>query len=261
MKKNLYLILTHLTVIFSVLFLIYDTTHAEQLTIGYIELPPYYYTNTQQKPDGFLLHLTQRIMNKAGCECSYISMPSKRILHTVKKGGSFASIGWFKTAQREKFAKFSLPIYENKPIVLLVRHENSKLFAKYSTLEELLAQKKFKTGFVAGHSMGGYIDYLLEKYPESFHALSGTTQQLVKMLHDGRIDFCLLAPVEIPKIIKRSDYKEDDFYFMSMADIIKGNTRHLIFSKDVSDATIIKINAAILEIKYETELSRYAEHQ
>ncbi|WP_421901462.1 substrate-binding periplasmic protein [Maridesulfovibrio sp.] len=260
MTKNLYLILTHLTVIFSVIFLIHDTAYAEQLKIGYIELPPYYYTNTAQKPEGFLLHLTQRIMNKAGCKCSYISMPSKRILHTIKKGGPFASIGWFKTAQREKYAKFSLPIYENKPIVVLVKKENRELFAKYNKLEEILAQKKFKTGYIAGHSMGGYIDYLLEKYPESFHALSGTTQQLVKMLHDGRIDFCLLAPVEIVRIVKQSDYKENDFYFMSMEDIIKGNTRHLIFSRDVSDETIIKINAAILEIKYETELSRYAEH-
>lgn len=261
MQKYFYLTLTYIAVFFSILILLPKTAQAEQLTIGYIELPPYYYTNSQQKPEGILLSLTQRVMSKAGCKCSYVSMPSKRILHTIKKGGSFASIGWFKTPQREKYAKYSLPIYENKPIVVLLKHDNRDKFNKFKTLEELLEQKKFKTGFIAGHSMGGYIDYLHEKYPESFHAFPGNTQQLVKMLHDGRVDFCLLAPVEVSRILKKSSYKEDDFYFMSMADIIKGNARHLIFSRDISDETIIKINNAIREIKYETELSRYAEQR
>ncbi|WP_320176047.1 transporter substrate-binding domain-containing protein [Maridesulfovibrio sp.] len=259
MKNTLYLIFTYSTIIFSILALSNKTIYADQITIGYIELPPYYYTNDQQKPDGILLYLTKKIMRRAGCNCEYISMPSKRILHTLKKGGPFASIGWFKTPEREEYAKFSLPIYENKPILVLLRKEDREQFSKYNTLEELLKQSKYKTGLIAGHSMGGYIDYLLTKHPQAFHALSGTTQQLVRMLYDKRIDFCLLAPVEIAKIIKQSPYKENDFYFMSMADIIKGNTRHLIFSKDVSNDTISKINAAITEIKYETELSRYAD--
>ncbi|WP_321404415.1 transporter substrate-binding domain-containing protein [Maridesulfovibrio sp.] len=257
MKRILYFIIIYTIVSLSIFC---EQTQAEQITIGYIELPPYYYTNSENKPDGSLLHLTKRIMNKAGYECRYISMPSKRILHTIQKGKNFASIGWFKTPQREKYAKFSLPIYENKPIVVLLRHEDHDQFIKYNTLKELLEQTKFKTGIVAGHSMGGYIDYLLEMHPQSVYTLSGTTQQLVRMLHTGHIDFCLLAPVEIAKIIKQSHYKDDKFSFMSMADIIKGNTRHLIFSKDVSNDTISRINSAITEIKYETELSRYAGH-
>ncbi|WP_319761001.1 transporter substrate-binding domain-containing protein [Maridesulfovibrio sp.] len=259
MLKRLFTATSCIVITLSTLFILRSVAFADHLTVGYIELPPYYYTNSQQKPEGFLLNLTQRIMNKAGCDCSYVSMPSKRILHTLKKKRAFASIGWFKTPQREKYAKFSLSIYENKPIVVLLRQEDHEAFAKYSTLEKLLKENKFKTGLIAGHSMGGYIDYLLKKYSRAVHLLSGTTEQLVKMLHDGHIDFCLLAPVEIAKIIKKSSYKEDDFYFMSMKDIIKGNTRHLIFSKDVSNDTISKINAAITEIKYETKLSRYAE--
>ncbi|MFW5498195.1 MULTISPECIES: substrate-binding periplasmic protein [unclassified Maridesulfovibrio] len=259
MKKNLYLIFTYTTLVFTILSLSNKIIYAEQITVGYIELPPYYYTNDQQKPEGILLHLTKKIMERAGCKCKYMSMPSKRILHTIKKGGLFASIGWFKTPDREEYANFSLPIYENKPILVLLRRENREQFSKYKTLEELLKKSRYKTGLIAGHSMGGYIDYLLQKHPKSFHALSGTTEQLVRMLHDKRIDFCLLAPVEIAKIIRQSPYKEDDFYLMSMSDIIKGNTRHLIFSKDVSNDTISKINAAITEIKYETELSRYAD--
>lgn len=138
MKKNLYLIFTYTTLVFTILSLSNKIIYAEQITVGYIELPPYYYTNDQQKPEGILLHLTKKIMERAGCKCKYMSMPSKRILHTIKKGGLFASIGWFKTPDREEYANFSLPIYENKPILVLLRRENREQFSKYKTLEELL---------------------------------------------------------------------------------------------------------------------------
>ncbi|NDV23742.1 ABC transporter substrate-binding protein [Desulfovibrio sp. JC022] len=253
MKKFFYLITKYITSVLSILLLLHGISYADPLTIGYIELPPYYFTNAQHQPDGFLLHLTKKIMNKAGCECTYKSMPSKRILHTIRKGGSFASIGWFKTQDREEYAKFSQPIYKNKPIGIFLRKKDYKKFSRHKTLKELLEQNKFKTGYIAGHSMGKYIDTLLDKHSHSVHALSGTTQQLVRMLHDGSIDFCLLAPIETSKIIQQSSYREDEFYFMSMADITKGNTRHLIFSRNVSDETIEKINTAIDEIMNETD--------
>ncbi|NDV28219.1 ABC transporter substrate-binding protein [Desulfovibrio sp. JC010] len=251
MKKYFHKSIASTIIALSFLCLFYVPSYAEQITVGYIELPPYYFTTADNKPEGFLLHLTKQIMEKAGHKCTYKSMPSKRILHTIKKGGNFASIGWFKTRERKEYAKFSLPIYENEPFGLLLRTEDHKKFYKFRTLKDVLAQDQFKTGYVAGHSMGEYVDRLLRQHPQSVHSLSGTTQQLIKMLHNGKIDFCLLAPEEISTIIKQSGYKEDYFYFMSLADIINGNKRHLIFSRDVSDATIQEINAAIVEIKNE----------
>jgi polar amino acid transport system substrate-binding protein len=119
-------------------------------------------------------------------------MPSKRILHTIQKDSRFASIGWFKTKKRLNYAEFSLPIYESKPIVALIKHDNLEKFNNYRTLKALLNQRKLKTFYIAGQSMGEYADNLLSKHPHSAHAFSGTTVQLVRMLHHNHIDYLRL---------------------------------------------------------------------
>ncbi|WP_320007748.1 transporter substrate-binding domain-containing protein [Maridesulfovibrio sp.] len=249
MLKRFFTAISYISLTLSVLFILRDVALAAHLTIGYIELPPYYFTDAQHKPAGFLIDLTQKIMDRAGHECCYKSMPSNRILHTIQKESSFVSIGWFKTNERLEYAKFSQPIYENKPIVVLIRRDNYDRFQNLDTLQEILEQHKFKTGLIAGHSMGEYVDNLLGKYPQAAHKLSGTTIQLVRMLHSNHIDFCLLAPKEIATIIEQSNLDKNDFYSMPMADISTGNKRYLMFSQDIPDKTIKKINKAIAKIK------------
>jgi len=251
MLKRLLAAISCIAITLSTLFILRSVASAEHLTIGYIELPPYYFTNAQQKPTGFLLELTRKIMVQAGHQCCYKSMPSKRILHTIQKDSTFVSIGWFKTKERLKYAKFSQPIYENAPIVALIRLDNYNKFKHFKTLQGILAQEKFKTGFIAGHSMGEYIDNLISRYPHSAHALSVTTEQLVKMLHSAHIDFCLLAPEEIASIIEKSNLNKNEFYSLPMADITTGNKRHLMFSKNISDEVIQLINKAIADLKNE----------
>ncbi|WP_432735760.1 substrate-binding periplasmic protein [Maridesulfovibrio sp. FT414] len=228
-------------------FLLAPLSHAETLEIGYIEYPPYYYTQNG-RPEGFLLHLTEAIMRNSGIEARYTSMPSKRVLHKIKTGGNVASIGWFKTEERERFASFSIPIYENRPIGIIFRKEDEPKFANFHSLKDLMEKTDLKIATISGHSEGIYVDKILNTYPNHVYYVSGKQEQLVKMLKNGRQDFCLLAPEEISMIIERCGYSEDDFMFRTLTDIPAGNKRYLIFSKTVAPETVAKINTAIADL-------------
>lgn len=225
-------------------------SYAKTLRVEYIEYPPYYFT-CEGRPSGLLLDLTEKVMKKAGVNCKYISMPSKRILYRIRNGHQIASIGWFKTAARENFAKFSIPIYQNKPIGILFRKKDERKFKDYNTLRDILQKTSLKVGLISGHSEGKYIDSLISGSPANTSYISGKQEQLVKMLKAGRFDFCLLAPEEVRMIIEKCGCIPDRYIFRSLDDIPVGNKRYLMFSKNVSDETIGRINKAINEVREE----------
>ncbi len=236
-----------LCVFFTLLLACASFSFATPLRIEYIEYPPYYFTKHKQ-PSGFLLSMTEKIMKNAGVEARYISIPSKRVIQSIKKGGLVASIGWFKTSRRKQFAKFSIPIYKNKPTGILIRKKDESRFSQYNTLIEIMHNTNFKVGLISGHSEGEYIDSILASHPANILYISGRQTQLVKMLKAGRFDFCLLAPEEVNSIIRNCDNDPQNYIFKLLKDIPAGNKRYLMFSKDVPDEIIEKINSAIREL-------------
>ncbi len=225
-----------------------SSSYAEKLNAGYLEFPPYCYTAENGTANGTLILLAARIFNKAGVEFRYQRLPARRILLNIKHFDNFASVGWFKNPEREEFATFSLPIYKNKPIGLLVRFKDRYKFSRYSTMESLLANTNFKIGHIHGHSAGVYLEPLLQKYPGNVAKISGTKLQMVKMLIAERVDAIILAPEELPVLVQKSGFSKKEFAHVSFKDIPEGNKRYLIFSKSVAPETISRINKAILEI-------------
>lgn len=226
--------------------------HAKKLNIGYIEYPPYYFTNSQNVPDGKLIKFTTEIMTKAGIDFAYRKLPSQRVLKSIKRRQYIASIGWFKTKQRETYANFSLPIYTNHPVGALINKKTADRFTSFKTLKKIMQSDKFTLGLIAGHSEGGYIDSLTKAYPHKIQFITGRQTQLVKMLHASRLDLVLLPQEEVSTIVKDAGLYMQDFSFLELSDVPAGNKRYLMFSKAVEPEIIEKINAAITELKAET---------
>lgn len=221
---------------------------SKDLIIYYIEYPPYYYTENDT-PKGIIIDITDKILKKSKITYTFNQLPSKRVLAEVKSSQNAASIGWFRTREREKDYIFSNPIYTNKPLHLLIRTDSAEEFLSFKTLESILTSNKFRIGEISGHSEGAFCDSLFRKYPSSVHFIAGDQSQLLKMLRARRIDAILIAPEEESSLEKEADIPHDELAIIQLEDIPCGNNRHMIFNKNADPNIIERINTAIDSIK------------
>ncbi|MBI9080453.1 MAG: transporter substrate-binding domain-containing protein [Pseudodesulfovibrio sp.] len=198
------------------------------------------------KPTGLLISKVDKIMEKAGIKVDYTCYPSKRVLYDIQQGVDVASIGWFKTKERESYAKFSLPIYTNKAVGVFALNEVGKKLSVFSSLKSIMESRQFKLGVIAGNSEGSYVDELIKLYPDQISEVYGRQIQLLKMLEDHRVDFILLPPEEVDVLTKEARVTRK-FVLLEMGDIPEGNKRYIMYSKSVPQALIDRVNNAILE--------------
>ncbi len=225
--------------------------HGETITVSYLDRPPYYFTKNGRAA-GFLVDTTRMIFEDAGIKATYICLPPKRIIAEIKRNNRpHCSIGWFKTRERESYADFSLPIYRDRPTVVLTLKQNRPLFSRHSNIGGLFADGKLVMGKVSAFSHGAYIDGLTAKTKNSSHRIyevKGTRSQLVKMISTRRISYILVAPEEIHPLLTSAGLNPNHFAAIAYEDVPSGNMRHLIFSKGIPVRTITKINQSIMKL-------------
>ena len=222
------------------------TGDAENLDIFYFEYPPYYHQLENQEASGIIVDIARRVFAAAGVEPTFSFVPAKRILHELQSGRPAASLGWFKTPEREQFALFSLPIYVNRPVGVFFLREDESRFSPYSTLEGLLKSGQFVLGRVQGFSEGPQLDAMLEKYRDKTVQVATDSVRLLKMLECRRFDFMLIAPEEADTLLEAAQAPREKFAMRAMTDIPQGNIRYIMYSKAVSQDLIRRIDQAIL---------------
>jgi polar amino acid transport system substrate-binding protein len=218
------------------------------LHVAYLERPPYYWTDGEE-PKGFLLQLTRRILERAGVPATFAPLPPNRILDELRQNtASWCSIGWFKTTERETFATFSLPIYRDKPLVVLTLKANRQRFAGYRTVSRLFDDLDLVMAQVASFSYGEALDGLRNKALGPTMMVSTSQSVLPRLIAQGRASYMLVAPEEIPTLLASAGVDAELFTTLPMDDIPDGNLRYLMFSKGVPEAVLTRINAAIAEL-------------
>ena len=216
-----------------------------ELKVAYLERPPYYWSENGQ-PRGFLLDLTRHILEQASVPASFAPLPPSRILEEIRNDHSpWCSIGWFRTPERETFAKFSLPIYRDKRIVLLTTRDKAGLFGGHRTLREVFLDRSLIMAQMASFSYGAFVDALQQETLARTMTVSTTTNVLPRLIAQNRAHYMLLAPEEVPTLLASANVDPGLFVTLGMDDIPPGNLRFLMFSRCVPDETIARIDAAI----------------
>ena len=183
---------------------------------------------------------------EAGVEPAFSFVPAKRILHELQGDRPAASLGWFKTPEREQYALFSLPIYVNRPVVAFFLRENESRFSPYATLEGVLQSGQFVLGRVQGFSEGAELDAMLERYRDKTVQVASDSVRLLKMLESRRFDFMLIAPEEADTLLEAAQAPMEKFTMRAMSDIPQGNLRYIMYSRAVPQDLIRRIDEAIL---------------
>lgn len=222
--------------------------NATDMHVVYLERPPYYWTENDQ-PRGFLLGLTRQILERAGIPASFNQHPPNRIMEEIRSDREpTCSIGWFKTAEREAFARFSLPIYRDRPLVLLTTADKAHLFSRHKTLRSVFADNSLVMAQVASFSYGEAVDRMQKEILVRNLTVSSSQKVLPKLILQGRASYMLVAPEEVPTLLRLAEVDADRFAVLTMEDIPAGNLRYLICSKSVPESALERINAAIADL-------------
>lgn len=221
----------------------------EEMDVLCIEKPPYYFSDSRGRPRGFLVERAGQIFSRAGITPLFRSASTSQVLEAMRAPEPSCSLGWFKTPERERFARFTLPIHTDHPLELLARASDAPRFQGLSTLAAVVASGRFTPGRIAGHSEGEAVDAILTPLESRTVFVQGEETQLYRMLQEGRFDFILTAPEETGYTLALLDMSPDDFLVLPLHDVPRGNNRHIMCSWSVPPETIRRLDTAIRDFR------------
>ena len=100
----------------------------DRIRIYYNERPPYLVTVSEGVVSGLTADPVRNAFQQAGIPSYWRRLPSKRQMIILQQNkGKDCLVGWFKNPEREKFARFTKPIYQNRPTIALALFSNTKI--------------------------------------------------------------------------------------------------------------------------------------
>lgn len=217
---------------------------AQTVVVHYNSRPPYLFVQ-----DGVLSGLTGSpvvgAFKAAGVSFVTAETPAARQLKILKDNEGFdCGIGWFKNPEREAFAKFTKPIYQDEPQIVMMAAENNKI-KPTDTIEAVLSNPDLMLLVKNAYSYGKGLDALIEKFHPKRQTVSIENIQMFKMVQAQRADYMFAAPEEAAVTIPIAGFQPHQFKLIKLGNMPKGEYRYLMCSQNVPEETIAKLNAAI----------------
>lgn len=224
---------------------------AQSLLVTYIEKAPYYYTDKSGIPQGFMIERVRKLMADSKIDFQLESRPPNRVLLEVRSEiRPSCSIGWFKTAEREAYARFTLPLYHDHPLVAVVQSERLGEFSKSSGVAEMLRLPGVRVGAVAGYSYGDGVDQMLNTLGGRIDRAPSPSSNLAKLIA-GRFDFALFNTEELDYLLAQSPDLMKEVARIKLADVPSGKARHLMCSQRVDRAVIERLDQSIIHLRFD----------
>lgn len=214
------------------------------ITLHYNERPPYLIT-TENGVGGLTGEPATLVFKMSHIPYRWQQTPSKRQIYLLEQNrGRDCTVGWFKNIEREKFAKYTLPIYQDMPQIALARADNDNMPLE-TTVDDIFSDPRLNLLVKDGYSYGDYIDGKIEEYNPIRTVTTVENSEMLRMVYAKRADYFFIAPEEANGLITASDFDLQDFKFVHFRDIPSGELRYILCSKQVEDSIIDRLNAAI----------------
>lgn len=219
--------------------------HAEEpLDLYYNERPPYLVSALDGSVSGLTATPAAESFREAGIAFQWMRLPSNRQLALLKDNHRPAcAVGWFRNAEREHFAKFSKPIYQDKPTVGMA--SDSFAATDKLSLSDLLNRRDIKVLVKDGYSYGPYIDNLLAAHRANQVVTSADNIDMARMISGRRADFMFVAEEEASSLLQQAGLNPLYFKVLRFADMPMGEYRYIMCDKLVPDEVIQRLNTAI----------------
>ena len=209
--------------------------------------PPYSYVDNGVAK-GFLLERTKRILGRAGIDVQFRELPPKRIFLEIEKNEqAMCSFGWYKIAEREKYAKFSVPMHQDRPHVVLAGARSVDAVRKRSTLRDLMKDRALTLAAADGVSYGTELDALIAAFPGKADRTLQSPLQVAKKLAAQRADFMFIDQDDFDYLTaSNADFRGDGLVRIEYPDMPVGLKRYILCSQQVAEDTMRRLNAAIV---------------
>lgn len=234
---------------------------SEPLKIGYYERNPFQHRTEDNMVEGLDIDLISSIMDEAGLQYRFVSVPWKRILHMLSLGTLDIAMSAAILPERQKYAHFSNEVFRLGQNALFVRTDD---FDKFSTINQLSDLKNidFKLGVVRGIAYSYEYEALLkEEWFQSRLVTVDTKTRPIELLLRNRVDGYLDSDFggryRIIQDNKQNQVKR--LIHLMKAEDSKG---YLMFSKKTVNLDLVsKIDAVMAKLKangqYEKIFSKY----
>jgi polar amino acid transport system substrate-binding protein len=213
------------------------------ITLTYEERAPYQ-TRAGGAVQGLTASPAAMAFKAAAVPFVWEASSMSRQLHILRENqGSQCVVGWFKTSERLAFAKYTKPIYRDGPIVALARRGFG--LGPGRTLEHALATPGLRILVRGKYSYGAYIDSTLGRIKPLTIASALTNQQLTELLVGNRADLMFASEEEATVLLRLAGGKASDLHLVRFSDVLPGEERHIVCTRNVPDATIARLNSVI----------------
>lgn len=217
----------------------------QPVTLHYIQRPPY----MMAAGEG-LIGLTglpsYQAFKQAKVPVVIKETPFARQLYYLEtNSGLDCMIGMFKKPEREVFAKFTKPVYQDQPQVILTSAANAERFSAFNSVVDVFSDKSVVLLVKLAYSYGMTLDALISRYQPSRIKTADENLMMIKSIKLKMADYMFLAPEEAAAAIEAAGYAPSDFKQIKFKNMPDGEYRHLMCSKNVPDDVIQKLNAAI----------------
>ncbi|MEK2689966.1 substrate-binding periplasmic protein [Bdellovibrio sp. GT3] len=181
---------------------------------------------------------------KAKIEVTEVETPFFRQIAQFESGEQICSIAWLKTVKREQTLKFSEPICEDGPWIV-VGHKGS-VKPTTPSAEDLLKDSSLKVLRRSQFSFGEVLDSLIEKYKTPLISVENSDlKQIFDIILAGRADYTFLPAREFEHLVEKLQLPEKEFVVLRPDDLKGPHYRYLMCTMSVPDAVIKKFNKAI----------------
>jgi len=214
------------------------------ITLHYNERPPYL-VSANGDVAGLTGSPATMAFEKANIPFNWKQTPSKRQMYLLQQNqGQDCLVGWFKNPEREKYAKYTRPVYRDVPQIALARADNNRINS-VDTVDALFSDTGLTMLVKDGYSYGEFLDQKITEYSPTREMTTVENSGMLKMVQAKRADYFFIAPEEAEGLIESSDFSMDDFKFVRLQDIPYGENRYILCSLQVDNSVIDRLNAAI----------------
>ena len=146
------------------------------------------------------------------------------------------------------YARFSLPIHQDKPHLILAGAHVADQVRAIKSLKELFASPDLHLGKVSGTSYGAELDALIATAAQTAMDWTVTPLGMAKMIKLKRADYMLIDEEDYNFMNQQGDADAQDVKPIQFADMPGGLKRYILCSKRVSPEVIALLDKAITQV-------------
>lgn len=222
------------------------------IVIHFHQRRPFYQSNGDMV-HGLVIDPIALAFKNAGIPYVWQETPARRQLDIIERNeDESCAAGWFKTPERQAYARYTLPIYRDKPFVAVTRADNPYLGAR-ETIDRVFRESRLKLLVKEGYSYGRLIDQRVEELDPRRITTTAENQNILKMIENFRADYSFMTGEEAEDLLASPEVKAAAFRIVRFSDMPACGKRYLLCSRKVGEDLIARLNTAIRALRPDLE--------